>query len=239
MTIYFRLARIGRHNIPSHGGLLLAANHRSFLDPFVIGCCVRRPVYFVAKQELFKNPLYGWFLNCLGAFPIKRGEADEESMKTARMLLERGEAIVIFPEGTRIRRGALRSPKRGVGRLALESGVPVVPIAVHGSDRARRGWIFRPVKVKVRAGRPLTFPRVENPSPHLAGEVTARIWPCVELQWEWLRGPPAMRKAAVVGGGSAGTALAILLARAGMDVQLGARNPAAVDRMADAHENED
>ena len=72
MTIYFRLARIGRQNIPSEGGLLLAANHRSFLDPFVIGCCLRRPVSFVAKQELFKNPLYGWFLNCLGAFPRTR-----------------------------------------------------------------------------------------------------------------------------------------------------------------------
>jgi glycerol-3-phosphate dehydrogenase (NAD(P)+) len=239
MTIYFRLARIGRHNIPSEGGLLLAANHRSFLDPFVIGCCVRRPVYFVAKQELFKNPLYGWFLNCLGAFPIKRGESDDESMKTARMLLERGEVVVIFPEGTRIRRGALRQPKRGVGRLALEAGVPVVPVAVHGSERARRGYVFRPVKVKVRAGRPITFPRVENPSPHLAGEVTARIWPCVELQWEWLGGLPAMRKAVVVGGGSAGTAMSILLARAGMDVQLGTRNPAAADRIAAAHENED
>jgi glycerol-3-phosphate dehydrogenase len=155
------------------------------------------------------------------------------------MLLERGEVVVIFPEGTRIRRGALRQPKRGVGRLALEAGVPVVPIAVHGSDRARRGLVFRPVKVRVRCGRPITFPRVENPSPHLAAEVTARIWPCVELQWEWLGGLPAMRKAAVVGGGSAGTALAVLLARAGMDVQLGSRTAAAAERIAAARENED
>src|SRR3954462_5771727 len=203
---FFRLSRNGCHHIPAEGGVLLASNHRSFLDPFVIGCCLRRPIFFVAKQELFENRLIGWFLNCMGAFPVKRGESDAESMKTARMLLERGEAVVIFPEGTRIRRGALRQPKRGVGRLALEAGVPVVPIAVHGSERARRGYIFRPVKVKVRAGRPITFPQVDNPSPHLAGEVTARIWPCVELQWEWLGGLPAMRKAVVVGGGSAGTA---------------------------------
>src|SRR3954452_10920567 len=149
---FFRLSRNGRHHIPAEGGVLLASNHRSFLDPFMIGCCLRRPIFFVAKQELFQNRLVGWLLNCLGAFPIRRGESDEESMKTARALLERGEAVVIFPEGTRIRRGSLGNAKRGVGRLALESGAAVVPIAVHGSERARRGWIVRPVKLKLRIG---------------------------------------------------------------------------------------
>jgi glycerol-3-phosphate dehydrogenase (NAD(P)+) len=146
---------------------------------------------------------------------------------------------VIFPEGTRIRRGALKQPKRGVGRLALESGAPVIPIAVHGSEHARRGWIFRPVKVKLRIGRPLTFPRVEKPSKSLATEVTARIWPCVELQYEWLGGLPPLRKAAVVGAGSAGTATATLLARAGLDVQLGCRDSGCAARINGAGENED
>ncbi|MET0836142.1 MAG: lysophospholipid acyltransferase family protein, partial [Thermoleophilaceae bacterium] len=178
--VYFRLRRLGREHIPD-GGVILAANHRSFLDPFAIGCCVGRPIYFVAKQELFKNPLIGWFLNCMGAFPVRRGESDEESVATALALLERGEAVVMFPEGTRIRTGSLQRPKRGVGRLALESGKPVVPIAVTGSERARDGWKIKPVKVHIRAGAPLTFPRVADPSPFLAGEVTERIWPCVEL----------------------------------------------------------
>src|SRR5829696_8861207 len=164
LQIYFRLGRNGRQHIPAEGGVLLASNHRSFLDPFVIGCCLRRPIFFVAKQELFKYRPVGWILNCLGAFPVRRGESDEESVKTALALLERGDAVVIFPEGTRIRRGALKQPKRGVGRLALESGAPVVPIAVHGSEHARRGLIFKPVKVKLRIGRPLTYPRVEQPS---------------------------------------------------------------------------
>ena len=206
------------------GGLILAANHRSFLDPFIIGCCLRRPIYFVAKQELFANRLQGWFLNCLGAFPVRRGESDEESVATALALLERGEAVVIFPEGTRIRHGSVDRPKRGVGRLALESGAPVVPVAVTGSERARRGWVFRPVKVKVRCGRPLTFPRAEKPSPALAEAVTNRIWPCVQLQWEWLGGLPPLRTAAVVGAGSMGTAMAVLLERAGLEVQLGCRS---------------
>ena len=235
--IYFRLSRTGRQHIPVKGGVLLASNHRSFLDPFAIGCCLRRPIFFVAKQELFKYRPIGWILNCLGAFPIRRGESDEESMKTARMLLERGDAVVIFPEGTRHRTGSLAEPKRGVGRLALETGVPVVPIAVLGSERARRGLIFRPVKVKLRAGRPLTFPRVDQPSKSLANEVTARIWPCVELQWEWLGGLPPLRKAAVLGAGSAGTAIAALLARAGLDVQLGCRDAAHAARIGADGEN--
>jgi glycerol-3-phosphate dehydrogenase (NAD(P)+) len=186
--VYFRLRRTGIEHIPD-GKLILAANHRSFLDPFIIGCCLRRPIYFVAKKELFDRRLLGWFLNCLGAFPVRRAESDAESTATALALLERGEAVVIFPEGTRHRSGPLHGPRRGVGRLALQSGAPVVPIALTGTERARRGWRIRPVRVDIRCGRPLGFPRVETPSKHLAKEVTARIWPCVELQWAWLGGP--------------------------------------------------
>src|SRR3954465_3759250 len=188
IQFYFSLERTGRKNIPKKGPVILAANHRSFLDPFLIGCCIRRPVYFVAKRELFDKRWQGWILNRLGAFPIKRGEADEESLATARGVLERGGALVIFPEGTRIRTGPLRRPRRGVGRLALEPGARVVPVAILGSERARRGLKIRPVWVRVRCGKPLRFPRVENPSPRLAEEVTARLWPCVELQWNWLGG---------------------------------------------------
>ncbi|HEX6461154.1 MAG TPA: 1-acyl-sn-glycerol-3-phosphate acyltransferase [Thermoleophilaceae bacterium] len=238
MLIYFRLTRMGRDHVPKEGGVLLAPNHRSFLDPFVIGICVSRPAYFMAKQELFQNRLQAWLLNCLGAFPVRRGEADEEAMQTARMLLERGETVLVFPEGTRIRKGSLGKPKRGVGRLALETGVPVVPIAVIGTENTRRGWKIRPAKVKVRLGRPLTFPRVDHPSPRLAAEVTERIWPCVELQWEWLGGLPPMRKAAIVGAGSMGTAIATLLARAGIEVQLGCRTQATAERIQEQRENE-
>jgi glycerol-3-phosphate dehydrogenase (NAD(P)+) len=190
LLLYFWLGRQGRGHIPRRGPVILAANHRSFLDPFVIAICVPRPVYFVAKRELFERWRWqGWLLNALGAFPVRRGEADEEMMATARAILERGDPVVIFPEGTRIRTGPLAEPKRGVGRLALETGAPIVPIAVTGTERARRGWLIRPCRVRIRCGRALTFPHVTGPSPRLAGEVTARIWPCVELQWGWLGGP--------------------------------------------------
>jgi glycerol-3-phosphate dehydrogenase (NAD(P)+) len=238
VLLYFRMRRLGREHVPG-GGVILAANHRSFLDPFAIGICVGRPVYFVAKRELFRNPLLGWFLNAMGAFPVRRGQSDEESVQTALALLERGQAVVIFPEGTRIRTGSLARPKRGVGRLALLSGKPVLPVAVTGSENARRGWRIRPVKVHVRIGPPLTFPKVENPSPFLAGEVTERIWPCVELQWEWLGGLPPLRTAAVVGAGSMGTAASVVLARAGLQVQLGCRTITQAERVVAERENAD
>ena len=110
---YFRMRRLGREHIPRSGPVILAANHRSFLDPFVIGCLTRRPVYYVAKKELFAHPVAGWLLNRLGAFPIDRGAGDQQAMDTARLILERGDCVVIFPEGTPHATGTARqSPAR-------------------------------------------------------------------------------------------------------------------------------
>jgi glycerol-3-phosphate dehydrogenase (NAD(P)+) len=189
--LYFRLARVGREHLPSTGPLLLASNHRSFLDPFVIGTLVRRPVYYMAKRELFEKRWQAWVLNALGAFPVDRGAGDRDAMETARAILERGDCVVVFPEGTRVRPGPLGLPRRGIGRLALETGAPVAPVAVIGSDAVRRGWRIRSRKVRVRVGRPLLFPTVERSSPRLAAAVTDRVWACVSLQWDWLCGAQA------------------------------------------------
>jgi glycerol-3-phosphate dehydrogenase (NAD(P)+) len=188
LLVYFRLARTGREHLPRTGPLLLAANHRSFLDPFVIGVLTRRPVYYMAKRELFEKRWQAWLLNGLGAFPVDRGAGDEGAMDTARAILQRGDCVVIFPEGTRVRSGPLGSPRRGVGRLALETGAPVAPVAVIGTEDVRRGWRIRPRRVRIRVGRPLCYPTVERPSPRLAAAVTERIWTCVSLQWDWLGG---------------------------------------------------
>lgn len=237
--VYFRLARTGREHGCVEGGLIVAANHRSFLDPFAIGAALpwRRPMNYVAKVELFERRWQGWLLSRLGAFPIRRGEADELAMETARLAVERGGTVCIFPEGTRIRRGTLAAPKRGVGRLALQTGAPVLPTAVFGSEHVRRGWRIRPQRVRVRLGRAMTFPRVERPSPPLAESVTARIWPNVLLQWEEMGGLPPMRRAAVVGAGSWGTAVAVLLARGGLEVKLGTRTAAQAVEVEEAGEN--
>jgi glycerol-3-phosphate dehydrogenase (NAD(P)+) len=186
--IYFRMQRIGREHLPRRGPLLLAANHRSFLDPFVIGTLVRRPVYYMAKRELFNRRWQAWLLSSLGAFPVDRGASDTEAIDTARLILERGDCVVVFPEGTRVRPGPLGAPRRGIGRLALETGAPVAPIAVIGTEDVRAGWRIRPRKVRLRVGRPLRFPLPERASPGLAAAVTERIWACVCLQWEWLGG---------------------------------------------------
>jgi 1-acyl-sn-glycerol-3-phosphate acyltransferase len=235
--IYFRFSRIGREHIPAEGPVIIASNHRSFLDPFVIGTMARRPMYYVAKSELFVHRWQSWILSSLGAFPVIRGSGDAEMIETAKAILARGEIVLMFPEGTRIRPGSLAKPRRGVGRLALETGAPVVPLAVIGTEGVRRGWRIRPHKVRIRAGSPLRFPVVDAPSPALAAAVSDRIWPCVMLQWEWLGGLPSLRRAAVIGAGSWGTSLAVCLARAGLEVDLGCRTHEQATELALTREN--
>ena len=167
--VYLRLQGIGAEDVPRQGPLLLAANHRSFLDPFVIGALMKRPIYYVAKRELFENRWQAWLLSGLGAFPIDRGRGDEQAMATAKEILDRGECVLIFPEGTRVRPGPLGAPRRGVGRLALETGVPVVPVAVIGTEQVRRGWRVRPARVRVRFGRIACLPRTKEVSPSACG----------------------------------------------------------------------
>src|SRR4029453_6104441 len=134
--LYFRLQRSGREHAKFKGGLIVASNHRSFLDPFVIGAMLPwgPRMQFARKVELFEKRWQGWVLSRLGAFPIRRGQSDHDSMETARCIVERGGTICIFPEGTRIRSGTIASPKRGVGRLALQTGAPVIPTAVIGTE---------------------------------------------------------------------------------------------------------
>ena len=224
--IYFRLRRMGLEHIPKDGPVLLAANHRSFSDPFLIGCCLGRPLHFVAKIELFDKRWKAWILLALGAFPIRRGESDEDAMETARVILERGGAVGIFPEGTRVRPGpARRAQARRRAASRSRPARPIVPVAIIGTEDIRRGWRIRPRRVTVRCGRALRFPRPLDREPRQAAaqEISNRVWSCISLQWEWLGGLQPIRHAVVVGAGSWGTAVATLLARSGATVQLGCR----------------
>ena len=176
------------------GRCSLAANHRSFSDPFLIGCCLGRPLHFVAKIELFDKRWKAWILLALGAFPIRRGESDEDAMETARVILERGGAVGIFPEGTRVRPGPLGEPKRGVGRLVLETGAPVVPVAILGTEDIRQGWRDPPA-ARDRALRPRAhLPPSRSTASRgrtAAQEISNRVWSCISLAVGVAGRPPA------------------------------------------------
>jgi 1-acyl-sn-glycerol-3-phosphate acyltransferase len=129
------LAPVGGENIPPTGGVILAPNHISYLDPPAVGCGMRRPIRFMAKEELFRSKLLGWWMRKVGAFPVRRGTADRSALKQAIELLGQGEVVCVFPEGTRSPDGNLQEPELGIGLIAMKSRAPVVPVAVLGTDK--------------------------------------------------------------------------------------------------------
>ena len=148
-SLLFRVELKGRENIPQKGAAILCSNHLGELDMFFIGYRIKRLVHWMAKEELFKVPVIGFILRRVGAFPIKRGKGDIDSIKTAIRLLEEGHIVGIYPEGTRTRGRAEKKAnvKRGAVLLALKVNVPVLPVAVETS--------YKPFsKVKVVFGKP-------------------------------------------------------------------------------------
>jgi 1-acyl-sn-glycerol-3-phosphate acyltransferase len=136
MRAWFRLRVRGAEHIPSSGPALIVSNHQSILDPPVIGGAARRQIYFLAKAELFRIPLFGWLFRALHARPVRREGSDPGALRTAALLLEEGKALLVFPEGTRSLDGRLGEGKPGVGMLAVTSGAPVVPAYVSGTLEA-------------------------------------------------------------------------------------------------------
>lgn len=164
MRLYFRLDSRGREHVPRQGPLLLVSNHASVLDPPLVAAMTPRPLYFLAKEELFRLPLFGRLIRALHARPVRRDGTDTRALKSALRLLEEQRAVLIFPEGTRGRDGRLGAGKPGAGMLAILSGAPVVPVYIAGTERALPpGGIFPlPRKVRVTFGPPLTFKRADD-----------------------------------------------------------------------------
>ncbi len=131
-----RLSVEGRENIPEKGPVLLVSNHRSFMDPPLVAYAVmKRPVFFMAKEELFKTPFISTLIKHWGnGFPVKRGKFDLKAMKTALTILRKGELLCLFPEGTRAPKGKFLKPKIGTGMIALKANVPIIPCFIDGSE---------------------------------------------------------------------------------------------------------
>ena len=185
ILFFYRARVIDSDNVPPAGPAILAPNHFSFLDHWFIAVYLRRRVQFMAKSQLFKRPMQFIYTHG-GAFPVRRGMHDEETFVTARKILERGGIVIMYPEGGRSRSGELGQPKQGVGRLALETGAPVVPIAVHGSQKARNWRRLQFPKVTVQYGRPLRFERVERPTPEQAQAAAEAVFARVKRLYEAL-----------------------------------------------------
>lgn len=157
--ITFRLHIEGEEFIPRTGPTILAANHVSFIDPIIIAVSVRRPVRFMAKKELFRVPLFGWLLRQFGTFPINRNRINLQAFKQATSLLEAGEVVAMFPEGTRGDGVELRPAKPGIGLIAARTGAPVIPVLHLGTEKVlpRGAWFPRPHRIVIKFGAPLRF----------------------------------------------------------------------------------
>ncbi len=125
----------GKENIPKEGGVIIAANHRSNLDPFVLNLVVGRPLIFLAKKSLFEVPLFGAFIKGAGAIPVNRNGRDTTSLKKSLQALKDNQCIAIFPEGTRSKPGKFLKPQKGVGLLVSKGNAPVVPTLIEGTDK--------------------------------------------------------------------------------------------------------
>jgi 1-acyl-sn-glycerol-3-phosphate acyltransferase len=159
-----RARTISSEKIPGSGAVILAPNHFSFMDHFLMGCPLRRKVRFMAKSQLFKRPMQFIYTHG-GVFPVRRGARDEETFITAETILAKGGCLAMYCEGGRSRTGKLaEQAKTGIGRLALETGAPVVPIAIHGSSRIRNWKRLRFPKVTVQYGDPIRWEQIESPT---------------------------------------------------------------------------
>jgi 1-acyl-sn-glycerol-3-phosphate acyltransferase len=160
----FRLRTVHAERVPPSGPVLLAPNHFSFMDHFFLGVSIRRKVRFMAKSQLFKRPMQFVFSHG-GVFPVRRGYRDEEAFVTAGAILDQGGCVAMYGEGGRSRSGRLgERVKPGIGRLALESGATIVPVAIHGSSHVRNWKRLQFPKITVSYGQPFRYERVPEPT---------------------------------------------------------------------------
>ncbi len=157
--IYFRHETSGIENLPEKKGAVIATNHTSVLDPPMIGVDLPRPVYYMAKKSLHDIPLFGSLIRAYNAFPVNRGGSSRAALDKAKEIVEKGNLLLIFPEGSRSGDGKIRKFKPGIGKIVLETGVPVIPGFIAGANDAwpEKGWWPRPRKTAVLFGPAVDF----------------------------------------------------------------------------------
>ena len=152
----------GREQVPSSGGLIVASNHTSYWDPVLVGSATVRELHYLAKEELFRPPVFGPMIRAFNAIPIRRGAVDMRGLAKAMAVLRAGQALIVFPEGTRSRDGELHEARPGLGMLAVATGARVVPAYVEHSNRPMK-WMLRQVKLRVSFGPVRTWQELAGP----------------------------------------------------------------------------
>ncbi|HEY9761627.1 MAG TPA: lysophospholipid acyltransferase family protein [Trichocoleus sp.] len=156
---YFRGRIYGANHVPMRGKLVVVANHASDFDPPIVSSCVRRPVAYMAKEELFRVPILSPAIRLYGAYPVKRGSADRSALREAMKQLEQGWAVGIFLEGTRTKDGRIPSPKLGAALIAAKTQTPILPISIWGTHLIfKESKLPRPVPLTIRIGQPIPPP---------------------------------------------------------------------------------
>ena len=159
LRLFADLEVSGEGNLPTTGPLIVVANHQSNIDPPLLAAVLKRHTWFLAKAGIFKGPIIRWFLGSWGAFPLHRQEGDVRALRWILRKLESGEAVVLFPEGTR-NPGAMRKAKPGVAQVAIRTQAPLIPVGITGTEGLNNVTrVFNPtVKLRVRIGEPFTLP---------------------------------------------------------------------------------
>ena len=153
----------GRQNIPSQGPLLIVANHLHLADPPLLVVSLSRKVIFMAKKELFHFRAIGYFIRGFGAFSVHRGQLDRKALRQVHQLLADGQALVLFPEGTRSKNAQLQPAFPGAALIASRSGVPVLPVGIIGTEKIKGvAWILHRPRITVNIGRPFYLPPVNS-----------------------------------------------------------------------------
>lgn len=154
--LFYRIKFIGRENMPENGPVLLVSNHSSYLDPICLGLASRRPVHFMAKDQLFNYPILKQVLPRLKAFSVRRDQSDRQALRKALTKLNEGQVVGIFPQGSRIRDNEVVMGKQGAALLAFKSGAFVLPAAIDGSAKVLPdgAWLPRFPRITVKFGRP-------------------------------------------------------------------------------------